>query len=239
VVSRLTAQEATVKTATVEIKALTVSGKQVTMGVFRQLINEPVIDDWGNLEGIAWGRVNYFFGDCKPDHMHVVWQKGTELRRACVFDKPGADSDYYLTLRASVEGALEDFTGIRAMHGIYPEHIRHSDRFIQWSVPGYDRSALVFIVRLDDSLYNLALEAARGYYNNADKSRYWRDRETALRSALAGALRKRNIDAEAVNLRTYWGLQVEPHIEEVRQFRRKWDATRNAIAHTDQLFIAV
>jgi hypothetical protein len=41
---RITTKEATIKTATVEIKALTINGKQVTQSVFRQLLNEPLLD---------------------------------------------------------------------------------------------------------------------------------------------------------------------------------------------------
>jgi hypothetical protein len=78
-------RDAQIKTAKVEIKSLTVSGKQVTMGVFRQLIKEPVIDpETFELRGLPWGTVNYFPKPCTPNHLHVVWQKGTELRRACV-----------------------------------------------------------------------------------------------------------------------------------------------------------
>jgi hypothetical protein len=40
----LTPQTAQITTASVEIKTLTVSGKQVTMAVFRQLYQEPLYD---------------------------------------------------------------------------------------------------------------------------------------------------------------------------------------------------
>jgi len=81
------AHEATVKTAAVEVKALTISGKQVTLSVFRQLKNEPLIDvETGDLLGTPWGTVNYFgFENCRPNHLHVVWQKGKEIRRSCVY----------------------------------------------------------------------------------------------------------------------------------------------------------
>lgn len=83
----ITTQEATVKTATVEIKTLTISGKQMTLAVFRQLQEEVLLDrETLQLCGIPWGRVNYH-PDCKEiedAHLHVVWQKGGELRRSCV-----------------------------------------------------------------------------------------------------------------------------------------------------------
>lgn len=88
--------DASIKTATVEIKSLTVSGRQVTMGVFRQLLNEDVIDPaTATLRGIPWGTVNYFPKPCQDaDHLHVVWQKGDELRRACVHRLPRRDRYY-------------------------------------------------------------------------------------------------------------------------------------------------
>jgi hypothetical protein len=83
---QLTVRNAQVSTATVEIKTLTVSGKQVTLAVFRQLIEAPLIAEDGSLNGDAWGTVNYHPGKCGDDapHWHVVWQLGDELRRSQV-----------------------------------------------------------------------------------------------------------------------------------------------------------
>jgi hypothetical protein len=84
----LTVQNAEIKTAAVELKTLTVSGKQVTLAVFRQLIEAPLINHDGSLNGVAWGTVNYCPGKtCSIEHgkhWHVVWQEGTELRRSAV-----------------------------------------------------------------------------------------------------------------------------------------------------------
>lgn len=86
---QISAREATVKIATVSVKALTISGKQVTLSVFRQLQNEPLIlPATAELAGVPWGIVNYFWGDCSDNHLHVVWQKGEDLRRACVYAEP-------------------------------------------------------------------------------------------------------------------------------------------------------
>lgn len=82
---KLTVQNAEIQTATVEVRTLTLSGKQVTLSVFKQIEQAPIIQDDGTLAGEPWGRVNYH-----PDkwcarqelHHHVVWQHGAELRRA-------------------------------------------------------------------------------------------------------------------------------------------------------------
>jgi hypothetical protein len=86
---RVNVHEVTLKAATVTVKSLTISGEQVTLPVFRQLLLEPVIDEKTcQFRGVPWGRVHYFPGDCagkeEHGHLHIVWQKGEELRRACV-----------------------------------------------------------------------------------------------------------------------------------------------------------
>jgi hypothetical protein len=82
----LNVHNAQISTVSVEIKTLTVSGKQVTLAVFRQLIDEPLIGEDGRLKGVAWGTVNYHPDKCGEDapHWHVVWQLGDELRRSKV-----------------------------------------------------------------------------------------------------------------------------------------------------------
>lgn len=80
---KLQAQEAKITTVSVEIKTLTVKGKQVTLAVFRQLEKERLLDNDLAFRGLPWGRVNYHPDKCADDseHVHVVWQLGTELRR--------------------------------------------------------------------------------------------------------------------------------------------------------------
>jgi hypothetical protein len=94
----ITTHEAVVKTATIQIKTLAIRNKQVTLAVFRQLQQEDLLDqDTCEVQGIPWGRVNYhpdrannYSGTeivpCQhaPAHIHVVWQKDDELRRAYV-----------------------------------------------------------------------------------------------------------------------------------------------------------
>ncbi|MFD4592839.1 hypothetical protein [Streptomyces rubiginosohelvolus] len=90
---QLTTQNATITTAAVEVKTLTISGKQVTLAVFRQLKEEPLIAEDGTLNGEPWGSVNYHPAKCSAaaEHHHVVWQRGNELRRAYVDEDPNFD----------------------------------------------------------------------------------------------------------------------------------------------------
>jgi hypothetical protein len=88
---QLTVHNATITTASVQVKTLTISGKQVTLAVFRQLREEQLVADDGTLNGVPWGYVNYHPDKCESGnpHLHVVWQNGDDLLRARVDTKPG------------------------------------------------------------------------------------------------------------------------------------------------------
>lgn len=100
---QLTTQNATITTAAVELKTLTVSGKQVTLAVFRQLREEPLIADDGTLNGVPWGTVNYHPDKCgdEASHWHVVWQRGSELRRSHVDKTAPFDPDDFRRMTPS------------------------------------------------------------------------------------------------------------------------------------------
>jgi hypothetical protein len=91
----LTTEEATVQTLSVDLAVVRVGKRQMTLSVFKQLKEEPIInvDDSGDAEfrGTPWGLVNYHSDgcvECSP-HLHVVWQKAGELRRSYVVAYPG------------------------------------------------------------------------------------------------------------------------------------------------------
>jgi hypothetical protein len=92
----LTAHEATIQTASVEIQTLRVGKKQVTMGMFRQLPRAVLLDyDTLQLHGVPWGHVNYWWdGDGSQSwlgqsgKLHVVWQLGDTLQRGIVYQTP-------------------------------------------------------------------------------------------------------------------------------------------------------
>jgi len=73
---------------TVKVQSLMLDGARVTLGVYRQIKDEPLIDqDTCQLRGTPLGTVNYHRPDDCPrsgEHLHVVWNKGNDLRRASV-----------------------------------------------------------------------------------------------------------------------------------------------------------
>lgn len=87
---QLTVHNASVTTMTVEVKTLTIGARQVTQGIFKQLIEEPLIAEDGTLNGAPWGHVTWHPDKCGDDrpHLHIVWQRGAELLRSRVDIEP-------------------------------------------------------------------------------------------------------------------------------------------------------
>lgn len=93
---QLTVHNASVTTMAVEVKTIKIDNRQVTQGIFRQLIEEPLIAEDGTLNGVPWGHVTWHperCDDSKRRHWHIVWQRGSELRRAWVATVPDFDLD--------------------------------------------------------------------------------------------------------------------------------------------------
>lgn len=87
----LTAHNVEVNTASVVIKTLQLEGKQITLAVFRQIIEEDIIQ-WeprAELKGIGWGHVRYQVEDDFNNCINLIWQKGSELRRCLVKRRHG------------------------------------------------------------------------------------------------------------------------------------------------------
>lgn len=114
---KIQAHEARIHTATVEVKTLTISGRQVTLSVFRQLPKMDILSidysDISNvtatLRGVPWGTVNYYFDECKKEdpgeHVHVVWQDGCQLLRSCSLS--GNDWSFQFYKRTGYEHSRE------------------------------------------------------------------------------------------------------------------------------------
>lgn len=82
-------EEAHLHTVEVSIQTVRIGKKQMTLSVYKQLQREESFTDIFEPKGQFWGRVNYCPGGvCGIDpkrrpsrHIHIVWQKGNELRR--------------------------------------------------------------------------------------------------------------------------------------------------------------
>jgi hypothetical protein len=104
----LTVQNALVRSAAVEIRSLTVSGRQVTQAVFRQVPVQEILQVDGSLAGPVWGWVNYWKEQERwgREPLHVLWQDGIELRR-CIVRRPHID-DIHAYNRAPPQATLSN-----------------------------------------------------------------------------------------------------------------------------------
>lgn len=81
----LSAESASINTATITIRTVQVGKKQMTQSVFRQLPKAPMVDEVKvELLGVPWGWVNYRWGDIDDQETNFIHQIGGRLYR-CAF----------------------------------------------------------------------------------------------------------------------------------------------------------
>lgn len=119
-------ENAQIRTAAVEIKTLTVSGRQVTLSLFRQILEESILDEINfKLNGTPWGLVNYFHKECHESFkINVIWQKGNELRRCAIF-KRAKDDEARTDIYYRISGHL--YTVVRKLEDAESSDYRIND----------------------------------------------------------------------------------------------------------------
>lgn len=233
-------REATIKTAIVEIKALTVGGKQVTQSLFRQLEEKSIVDDETlQLVGVPWGRVNYHFDGCVDggEHLHIVWQHQNELRRSCVMKRGGDFLASNLTAQADAWRKRAVLQIIRdqepAYHGKPMTAAPHGGVYIF----GPLEVEYEDVVLTSGSLKTKSVSAVR---------RYWQARKN-LSNSRSDYEWQQVLNAVAEELGdTWWGWDIDHCIEQHNELaataadiRRRWAIAYNDLCSLDQLFIAV
>lgn len=113
-------------TATVNLAVIRVGDKQMTQSVFNQIPVEPFFSltrldngDWkpqryGNL----WGIVHHDAKNCHPadtrkylgipDHHHILWQKGDDLRKSCLIHERTWGGGFLYTVDVKGDRDVED-----------------------------------------------------------------------------------------------------------------------------------
>jgi hypothetical protein len=244
----ITTREAQIKTCAVEVKAITISGKQVTLAVFRQLTREQIINvETGQFLGTPWGRVNYNPGDCDVQcgsHLHVVWQKGTELRRACVERKQYVRNGPEKRLFDQLERLQTD----AADYARWQIGMRKKVKTTAYPRPDfYDLDGWRFYrgreqFRVLEKLWGSSNDSLDGPNEVDDRLReiYADSRAEAL--SLAASCYESLIDAE-VDIREGSPDDCSRCIRELDEradrMRADWAARYDELAALDQLFIAV
>jgi hypothetical protein len=214
---RITTHEATITTASIEIKTLTVRSKQVTLAVFRQLHNKALIDERsGHLLGVPWGTVHYFWGECKEDaHLHVVWQEGLELRRCCLSAHP--TSRYWFQ---AIQGCGSIYLHVRLAEGWRPNDTE-MDRYHY--LPEATRHAVIVKLTVDDYPLHVPL----GSFGRATR---YGTVEFDQAKIHANVPPDDGADAYAA---------IQGAVAQWRAFEARWREHYHAILGLDQLFIAV
>lgn len=85
----VTAKESTIKEVKVTVKNVIIGKRQLTQRVFKQIQRQGILNKkTGELNGHAWGYVNYFWSDnsyCSDNYLHILWVNSQgELRRSMV-----------------------------------------------------------------------------------------------------------------------------------------------------------
>jgi hypothetical protein len=261
---QLTTQNASITTVAVEVKALTISGKQVTLSVFRQLQEEPLISNEGTLHGVPWGYVNYHPDKCSDEgpHWHVVWQQGDQLRRSKISHKPDFEKPQALPFISTTADRLVTSFVLEWLEGRRPDcplRLQTGSSF-EYSNEVTYRTPHGFLVW--GTAHRLAVQATNRHHaltratdhfqalsgHAPDASSEWRQREQQRRQ---GLLDKANSEASAAHAElaaevATWGCT---HRETVEAFqsacdqeavrRQRHREVRAALAELPQLFIAV
>jgi hypothetical protein len=219
----ISVRDAKVKTVAVEVKALTISGKQVTLAVFRQLLKEPLIDlETAELNGIPWGKVNYFWADDPATHLHIVWQKGEELRRDCVYRYEHSEVNYsWARQKRQLAWQRDDLIeAIKALKGAIDDRWLHAPTISQLTLNRY------------------GLEMPKRTYANHDLSREDRENlQEQLDTDYKDALRSihGNFLADFRYLDNQYAIASQKQVEEQRRVSQLVEELNDI----DQLFIAV
>jgi hypothetical protein len=235
----LLSRDAVIRTATVEIKALTLGGRQITQSVFKQIPDEMLVNpETLELRGFPWGQVNYRWGDCSDRgqaHLHVIWQSGPVLRRACIDPDPAHQPGVCLAsgrLRRHVE-AIHRAAFLWLSTQKKPTY--HGDYFTNMSIDGWsctlspDEAVRVrhrwdfpqlsgYVAKLDGLSHGALIALYEGWpasLDGPDSEDGFQPSAASFREILARA------DAEIARRRRAWAVRYEE------------------LARLDQLFIAV
>jgi hypothetical protein len=245
----LTVHNAEIRTATVEVKTLTLAGKQVTQSVFKQLQDRDLIADDGRLNGQPWGRVNYHPEKCSADvaHLHVVWQVGADLFRSRVDMHKAWPSMFEAKnglryLEAKVRDACRVGIDVQYLrNSVLVENIQGVKVRID---PSPEIGTAVFRRRQLDELYALMKRLGPDTRTDYLASR-GRGRPDTVIVSTSAAVRAAwfDLDAALDELEADPLVMLESYLhEEVRveaDLRRRHREVRQALADLPQLFIAV
>lgn len=230
----LTVLNAEIKTANVEIKAIMVNHKQVTLSVFRQVQRESLIDeDCNTFNGIPWGTVNYFwpgnekFSDGEL-YLHVLWQKGNELRRDLVRRHK---QDYMLKSLISLKSNHMRFFkncpyGLVALADLSCRYLDELD----YPYLCVDKNAWRNVVEYDPEFF-IPKQPIMPYYSELEK-----DKESYMNKMKSW---RSEINQYAVQQRPILIKEAQDAYDNYKKYIDEYNSLISEIALKPQLFIAI
>jgi hypothetical protein len=233
--TKLSVVNATIRTATIQIKTLTLNNKQLTLSAFRQLPQRDLyMPHSGIRRGTPWGRVNYFWGQCEPDHLHIVWQDRDELCRACVFSSyPGRQ--YYQEL---VTPRVKDHLLLKILAGWEPdwEYSTYGDTPLSMTCTRYGKKFDVLITRDEMRAFQ---HLRRASYLPEESSTDKEKRLSQARNAIYTHLFATYAWSYLTDEDYFSAILLQSPLEAWTQGERHWIDEYQEIKELDQLFIAV
>ena len=153
--------DASITTATVTIKALQVGKKQMTISVFRQLPEAPLVDeDTLALLGQPWGYVNYRWGDQRGTNF--IFQSGSRLYRDCILIRDSSELAHdgwptgYVKLHVEAEKRVAYYVYASLLEGSVPNWFKGKERNVTLDMNGCDGfKGWKFKVELDDKIKHM------------------------------------------------------------------------------------
>jgi hypothetical protein len=239
----ITTQEATVDIMQVEIQVLKVGKKQVTMGLFRQLPHEPLLEGEDvHLRGVPWGHVNYWWdgdGSQADDgpRLHVVWQQDTVLYRSVIDRQPPRPTRRWLrSLRETVMDRLFIWLAGQASSVQVVSHSVAGELTVAWQ-------GLTWPVLFSDddisTAYKMLIvttQAAQRLADGTEDDPSWRQRYRETAEPYLKLLEHRGLhdvtEAQLLAERDDIGSRVET-------YERRWAQQWKTLSELPQLFIAV
>lgn len=258
----ITVDEAMISTVAVEIKTLTIGKKQMTLAVYRQIIEEPIIGENCEFAGTPWGKVNYH-PECDKDdmelrHVHVIWQKGGELRRSTVLpyvrgmrkwidlNEAVRDSFQYLAIvwtALDPEGTMPKKMRMRLEQGFYWSS--HEGEFrvgadIPWTFEGVDARVLITseMAEMWEAWSSLYRERTAHDKRPSEEKR----REQELRNAYVRVMNElgyAGIREEIEPVARAARAKAKRAVDDLRSFERAYASAYARLEELDHLFIAV
>jgi hypothetical protein len=220
----LPVDEATVQERQVTVKVLTIGTKQVTQALYKQMVEENVMEDkTSNLRGPVWGWVN-IHADCEPreKHLHAIWEDNGQLKKTCVYEDIDYKNKYYSSRFKNINFWASRYVELISLadmkiNGQWRDFITLTVKGRKVHVSFYDHFRMLW--GTDNEERKISLKAE-------------------IRRYLDEALDANHLDKSSISHKQVYE-KMEALATELADLETQWSTSYKAIQDAGQLFIAV